>query len=263
MRGARRDTNFESMKRPTRDYVLTVLAAGFVAATTWLGFWQLRRLAERRAHNATVVARLAEPALPVTQLPRDSAEIHYRRVLLRGTYDYAHEVKVAERSRDGSPGVNIITPLRIAGSDTAVLVDRGWVYSPDGVTVDLAPWREADTLVGTGYALPLTKPFPGSPLLPGKPDSFRWLNLSALGTRIPYPLYPFVIVLDGDNAPHGRIPPRIPPPPLDEGPHRSYAIQWFSFAIIAIAGMFFFLRASPGAHRIVESRRNEDGEDVR
>jgi cytochrome oxidase assembly protein ShyY1 len=54
-----------------------------------------------------------------------------------------------------------------------------------------------------------------------------------------------VIVLDGDPASHGRIPPRVPPPPLDEGPHKSYAIQWFSFAIIAVVGMFFFLRVVP------------------
>ena len=34
----------------------------------------------------------------------------------------------------------------------------------------------------------------------------------------------------------GRVPQRVPTPPLDEGPHLSYAIQWFSFAAIALAG---------------------------
>lgn len=233
------------MKRPVRDYVLSVLAAGFVVTTTWLGFWQLQRLAQRRAQNAEVIARLADAPIPVRQLTHDSAALHYRRVRLQGAYDYAHQIKVTERTRNGSPGVNIVTPLHIAGTDTAVLVNRGWVYAPDGVTVDLAQWREADSLTGTGYARPLFKPFPGSPVLPGRPDAFRWLDLRALGTRMPFPVYPFVIVLDGDDAPHGQIPPRVPPPPLDEGPHKSYAIQWFSFAIIAIVGMFFFLRASP------------------
>jgi surfeit locus 1 family protein len=233
------------MTRPVRDYVLSALAVAFVVVTTWLGFWQLRRLAQRRAQNAEVVARLADPPIPVRALTHDSAALHYRRVRLHGAYDYAHQIKVTERTRDGSPGVNIITPLHIAGTDTAVLVNRGWVYAPDGVTVDLAPWREADSLTGTGYARPLFKPFPGSAILPSRPDAFRWLDLAALRTRIPYPVYPFVIVLDGDDAAHGHVPPRVPPPPLDEGPHRSYAIQWFSFAIIAVVGMFFFLRAKP------------------
>lgn len=233
------------MARRTRDYVLIVLSIGFVILTTSLGFWQLRRLAQRRAQNTEVEARLADPPIPVRQLTHDSAALHYRRVILNGRYDYSREIKIADRTRDGSPGVNIITPLRIPGTDTAVLVNRGWVYAPDGLTADLSHWREADSLSGTGYARPLFRVFPGSPSLPGRPDAFRWLDRDALRARIPYPVYPFVIVLDGDPASHGRIPPRVPPPPLDEGPHKSYAIQWFSFAIIAVVGMFFFLRVVP------------------
>lgn len=233
------------MVRRTRDYVLIVLSVGFVALTTSLGFWQLRRLAQRRVQNAEVIARLADPPVPVQQLTHDSAALHYRRVFLHGQYDYSHEIKIADRSRDGSPGINIITPLKIPGTDTAVLVNRGWVYAPDGLTVNLAPWREADTLSGTGYARPLFRAFPGSPVLPGRPDSFRWLDRTALHSWLPYPVFPFVIVLEGDTQARGRIPPRIPPPPLDEGPHKSYAIQWFSFALIAVVGMYFFLRASP------------------
>jgi surfeit locus 1 family protein len=233
------------MRRPIRDYVLSVLAIAFVILTMSLGFWQLRRLAQRRAQNAEVVARLAKPPVPVRQLTHDSAALHYRRVLLHGAYDYAHEIKIADRTRLGSPGINIVTPLRIAGTDTAVLVNRGWVYAPDGLTVDLSRWREGDSVNFTGYARPLFRALPGSPVLPGRPDSFRWLDLSALRSRIPYPLYPFVIVLEGSTAANGNIPPRVPPPPLDEGPHKSYAIQWFSFAIIAIVGMYFFLRVPP------------------
>ena len=228
-----------------RDYVFSAFALGFIVLTSSLGFWQLRRLAQRRAQNEKVIARLAQPPVPVRELTRDSAAFHYRRVLLTGVYDYAHEIRIADRIRNGSPGVNILTPLRIAGTDTAVLVNRGWVYSPDGLTVDLSRWREADSVNATGYARPLFKPFPGSPVLPGRPDAFRWVDVTAVRSRIPYPVYPMVIVLEGDAAAHAHVPPRIPPPPLDEGPHRSYAIQWFSFAIVAAAGTFFFLRSAP------------------
>jgi surfeit locus 1 family protein len=233
------------MARRTRDYVLIVLSVCFVALTTSLGFWQLRRRAQRLAQNAEVTARLADAPVLVTRLTHDSAALHYRRVFLNGRYDYSREIKIVDRTRNGSPGINIVTPVRIAGTDTAVLVNRGWVYAPDGLTVDLAHWREADSVAGTGYARPLFRVFSGSPVLQGRPDSFRWLDLTALRPRLPYPVYPFVIVLEGDTEAHGKIPPRVPPPPLDEGPHMSYAIQWFSFAIIAVVGMYFFLRASP------------------
>ena len=31
-------------------------------------------------------------------------------------------------------------------------------------------------------------------------------------------------------------PVRAEPPPLDEGAHRAYAIQWFGFALVGIVG---------------------------
>ena len=240
------------MARRARDYVLIVLSVLFVGLTTSLGFWQLRRRIQRLAQNAEVVSRLADPPVPVRQLTHDSAALHYRRVYLNGRYDYSRQLKIVYRSRDGSPGINIVTPLRIAGTDTAVLVNRGWVYAPDGRTVDLSRWREADSLADTGYARPLFRAFSGPPGLPGRPDSYRWLDLGALRSRLPYPVYPFVIVLEGNPDSHGKIPPRIPPPPLDEGPHLSYAIQWFSFAIIAVVGMYFFLRTSANPTGVVE-----------
>ncbi|HEV2641622.1 MAG TPA: SURF1 family protein [Candidatus Elarobacter sp.] len=233
-----------------RDLALIVITTLFSATCISLGFWQLRRLAERRAVNATVVHRLAEPPVTVTTLPRDSAALHYRRVIVDGVYDYAHEVRIIARTRNGSPGVNIVTPVRMAGNDTALLVNRGWVYSPDASTVDLARWRESDSARGIGYARPLERrPLPGSPALADRPGAYRWLDTVALRASIPYQVYPFSVVLEGDTAPRGPIPPRVPPPPLDEGPHMSYAIQWFSFAAIAIIGTFFFLRVVPAKRR--------------
>lgn len=237
------------MRTRARDITLVVVAVVFAAVCISLGFWQLRRLAWRRALNAHVERRLSEPALSVDSLPRDSAGLHYRQVIVRGTYDYAHQIVLADRTRNGSPGVNVVTPVRIPGHDTALLVTRGWVYAPDGVRTDLSRWREADTVDGIGYARPLSVPYGGSPTLAERPGAYRWLDLKALRASIPYPVYPFSVVLEGDTTGTASVeqhtPPRVPPPPLDEGPHRSYAIQWFSFALIALGGTFFFLRSKP------------------
>ena len=137
-----------------RDVVFLVAAVVLSAIFVRLGFWQLSRLSERRARNALVIARLGEPAVALGALPRDSAEAHYRRAHIRGTYDFAHQVVFVNRIRDGAPGVQLVTPVMpdsgVLG-DTVVLVDRGWVYAPDGTTVDTAAWREPVHLDGTGY----------------------------------------------------------------------------------------------------------------
>jgi surfeit locus 1 family protein len=49
------------------------------------------------------------------------------------------------------------------------------------------------------------------------------------------PLY--VQQLPRSRADSTRPPARIGPPPLDNGPHLSYAIQWFSFAVIGVVGL--------------------------
>jgi len=42
---------------------------------------------------------------------------------------------------------------------------------------------------------------------------------------------------------------RLTVPPLDEGPHLSYAIQWFAFATVALVGAGFVIRQARGANR--------------
>ena len=43
----------------------------------------------------------------------------------------------------------------------------------------------------------------------------------------------YLVAQDSAGA---NAPIRLPPPRLDDGPHLSYAIQWFAFAAIALAG---------------------------
>ena len=206
-----------------------------------LGGWQVRRLSEHQAHNAFLASRRFGPILALDSLPADTGEAHFRRVRVRGSYDYAHEIIYTLRGRNGSPGVNILTPLLRNGKETVVLVNRGWVYSPDGTTVDLNPWREADTLNAVGFVetFPTQGPFPKPS--PTRPRAFRRLERAALAKQLPYPIANYYVVLT-DSSSSASAPPRVEPLPLDEGPHRAYAIQWFSFAAISIIGLVIFIR---------------------
>lgn len=212
-----------------------------------LGVWQLRRLDERRNFNEILARRLSIAPSTRAALPTDTANARYRRVTLSGTYDYDNEFVLTSRTRMGSPGVNIITPVRLPATDTAVLVNRGWVYAPDGMTVDLAKWRERDSVSGVGYVATYPPPRQGSVAARSRPKAYRWLDRSTLSEVASYPLAPYYVVLAADTTPVPRDvpqsnPPRLPAPLLDEGPHRGYAFQWFSFAAISIVGTYLFLR---------------------
>ncbi len=229
-----------------RDVALLGIAA--VAATVFarLGVWQLDRLTQRRGRNALIVERLRDPPVPLAALPPDTAAAHFRRVVIEGRYDYAHELSLTDRSRDGSPGVHVITPLRVAGTDTAYLVDRGWVYSPDAMTIDRARWREGERVSGTARVQELPPALPEAATRTGHPADARWLSPDSIGRWAGYPVAAVLLALDGDTSTASTsVPARSPPPPLDEGPHLSYAIQWFSFATIAIVGTLVAVLRTP------------------
>lgn len=230
-----------------RTVALLVLSLAAAAVCVRLGVWQLSRLAERRARNAAVAARFDAPPVALDALPADTAARHYRRVRVAGRADYAREFVLANRSRDGSPGVHVVTPVRVTGRDTAVLVNRGWIYAPDGATVDLARWREGDSLLVDGYVeLPSRRP--GAAALEGARavPAYRWLDPAAVARAVGYPVSSFYVVArpgPGEGAPPGDRPVRVEPPALDEGSHQSYAVQWFSFAAVAVVGGLAFARA--------------------
>ncbi len=203
-----------------RDVTLGVVALLVAAGCVWLGVWQLDRLQQRRARNRLAEARLALPLLEVRRdIPVDSAR--QRRVIARGVYDFAAEKSWPGRSFEGTPGVALITPLRLADG-SAVLVDRGWVPSPDAFHVDHALYHEPDPAIVTGMAMV-------PPRGRGDVDVTGFL--------------PFIIQLEGPD-PATRLPRRWPAPVFDNGPHLSYAIQWFSFALIALVGTAVLIRKS-------------------
>lgn len=213
-----------------------IIAAGCVG----LGFWQLDRLGQRRAHNREVEAAMR--AAPASLESPGTRPTRLMRVRLEGAPDYRHEIAITGRTRNGSPGVNIVTPFRIAGRDTAVLVNRGWVYSPDASQVDFARWKEGDSMSVTGYVDTLStgKSAVGAPV-----RQVRQLEHHRIAAQLPYPVAPYFVVAQAEGTTRGPdTPVRLPLPSLDEGSHKSYAVQWFSFAVIALLGTGAYLRAS-------------------
>jgi len=217
-----------------RSIAFFVLALAAAAVFARLGVWQLARLHEKVRRNVSIAAQQLDPAAPLARVPRDTSGGHYRKATVSGRFDYDQEVVLGARTHQGSPGVDLLTHLLIAGSDTAILVNRGWVYSPDGATVDLARWRERDTATITGY-IEVYAPDAGVTKVAREPRLVRRVSRSELASRINRPLAPYYLVATGDSA-DGPHPARRELPALDEGPHRSYAMQWFFFMAIALVG---------------------------
>ncbi len=224
--------------------ICLLAAAGFVR----LGIWQLHRLRERRASNRVVLAAREAPVVTLAGNILSSADsLVGRRVLARGRYDDAHDIVLRGEALQGIPGVIVATPLRLEGSDTAVLVERGFVPTPDAVTIDASALAERGQVVVTGLAKRLDSGR-GRPLERGGGTTWARLDAAALRNTLPYPILSISIrQLPDSSLP--SFPRRLDPPSIDEGPHLSYALQWFLFATLAVAFAFLVIGRRPDSRR--------------
>lgn len=232
----------------------TILVVIVVIVCVRLGFWQLARLDQRRALNAGIAARLAQDPIGDIASITDTAGAAYRTAVARGTWDNQRAIVLPGRSHRGVPGVHLLAPLRLSNRAQAVLVNRGWVPAADAATIDVSDFAVADSVDVRGLVLP----FPGRAQSLAQragsvpTDSFRrvWFTIDeeAMRAQYPYPLLDIMIQeLPGEGD--ARYPVKLPPPPLDEGPHLGYALQWFAFAIIGVGGWIALILRSRAAPR--------------
>ncbi|HJU67786.1 MAG TPA: SURF1 family protein [Gemmatimonadaceae bacterium] len=199
----------------SRSWILLAAAVVVAAVCVRLGVWQLARLEERKGRNATIAAAFREPPVAAQTVMRDS-RVRFRRVAVRGRWEYANESTIPGRTRGGSPGVHVVTPVTLADG-SRILVNRGWVYSPDARTIDLSRWHEGAEADFVGYVDELPTSLPQS--------TTGSLYVVALGDS------------SVAQTAAAERPARLGVPAFtDEGPHLNYAVQWFSFAAIALIG---------------------------
>jgi len=218
-----------------------IAVASLVAVTCIaLGIWQIARLHQKQQYNAAVRAGLAEPPAPIEAVLSESVDpddVRSRRVDATGTYDAAHGFVLYGRTQDSQAGNHMLTPLLLSDG-RAILVDRGWVPLDvdDPGAPGAAPPSGAVDVEGVLFSSE------GDP--PGAVDAegpaettLSKLDLGTIQSQLPYPIAPSYLLLQRQTpAQPGGLPEPSPLPELSEGPHLSYAIQWFAFAAIAVAG---------------------------
>lgn len=241
-----------------RAVAVAVLVLAGTAVCARLGLWQASRLLEKQRLNAALRAAIAAPALDHGDRLRPRAEVDHRRVRLAGRFDESRQVLLTGRFVDGEPGVDVVTPLLLAGDSLAVPVLRGWLAADDPAVADLASHREPARRVVLGFASAPAPPLRRFPWRTVRADSpwvwsTRGFDADSLRPRVPYAVAPYVVrELPGPGVP--AAPRRSAPEPYDEFPHLSYAIQWFAFGAILLAGSGWLAWArrrarSPGGRR--------------
>lgn len=216
-------------KRRFRPALLPGVAAlAAIALTVSLGNWQSRRAEEKLAFGRELddAAQRAVLALPPQPVAAHDYEFHG--ISARGEYSARHTILLDNKVMRGNAGYQVLTPLRIAGGDTYVLVNRGWVAA--GPRRDVLP--QVRTPAGTetvkGIAI-----VPSSHILElgeKTEEGIVWQNLvlARYAKWSGLKLQPVVLQQTSDTA-DGLV--RIwdrPDTGVDK--HRGYAFQWYALA---------------------------------
>ncbi|CAN5506882.1 SURF1 family protein [soil metagenome] len=228
-------------RRRTR-IVVTVAAALFVLATVLLGNWQTRRAEQREAAFETARQANRSSVIELGVAGNDGDTVIGRRVAATGELVGAATVYLDNRQREGQTGFEVLTPLKLADG-RAVMVNRGFMaVRPEGREVIVAPPLPATPARLEGMAVTRL----GRALELGHVTHALggiWSNFSAeeFERLSGLKLLPLVVEQTSDSG-DGLIR-RWPEPGAGSQQNRSYALQWYSMATLALAGWLWFMLA--------------------
>ena len=221
---------------------MLVLAALACIAFIALGNWQSRRADAKRAlaqafDQAARAAPVELPAAPVAGAP-----LVHRHVAARGVFVAEGTVLLANRLRQGRSGFEVVTPLKLGDSAWHVLVNRGWVPAPASPGA-IAAGTPAGVQRIDGIAL---EHLPRA-LETGAPQRGavrQNLDIAAFAAESGLQLEPLVIEQHSDTG--DGLQRDWPRADLGIEKNQSYALQWYSFAALAIvlAVVLSFRRAA-------------------
>jgi cytochrome oxidase assembly protein ShyY1 len=225
-----------------------------VALGIQLGNWQVRRAAEKTALQARLAQRAALPPLVLDGTPVESGAIEYRRVVVTGEFIPGWPLFLDNRPLEGRTGFVLLMPFKIADSNEAVLVARGWlprdpaahdrvpqVATPVGrTTIEGMAVLHPPRVMELGTAPPLR---PGAIVQNLDPAGFaRASGLSVLPVLVEQTGLDAGAPAAGApaaGAPDRGLVRKWPAPAVDVDRNKGYAFQWYALA--ALAFLFFVM----------------------
>ena len=222
------------------NWIIAACVVISAASFANLGFWQLGRAAEKLEAQSILEAELRENAGPIENIPaghlhRANPEMRNRHVQLQGEYLNDRTVLILAEFFDSQIGYGVVTPLRLTSNGKLVLVHRGWTSGilPPDTPPNIRPIDGPVDIGGQVFIPPQDARVIPSQINPNEwPLRMRSLEIDVISEILGEPIFPFEVRITANQS--GTLTRHWPAVNPDVNQNLSYAIQWFTFALIII-----------------------------
>ena len=209
-----------------------------------LGFWQLDRSEEKREIAATFEQRQQQAPQDVAELDPGSPEaLAYLPVAARGEFIAGKDFLLDNRIQNRRFGYEVLSPLRLAGSQRVVLVNRGWVAGdPARLTLPEIPAVPGELSLRGQLYVPLGEAYllAEQALEAGWPKRLQAVDMALVASALGQEPFPFELRLAAGQP--GAMSVNWQVINVSPEKHTGYAVQWFSMAAVLL--LIFLLRSS-------------------
>jgi cytochrome oxidase assembly protein ShyY1 len=221
------------------SFFKTIIALGLVLLCIWAANWQYTRGVDRHARNNVIEERIAQSPIELSARDADPVNNEWQSVSVNGRFDSNQQILLRNRYSEGKYGYEVLT-LFTSNSGEKFWVDRGWVQAGATATTppEVTKVPETDVSITGRFRLDSSLPRGSFFALPGDGQGL----VSELNAQSQLDTEKFYIDLLSGSDP--SLTPTVPAqlPPLSDGPHMAYALQWLFFGGLIVYGRILIRR---------------------
>ena len=229
----------EIKTKETWSFFKTIIALGLVFLCLVAADWQYTRGVDRHDRNNVIEERIARS--PVDLSARDTVlgNNEWQSITTRGRFDSTQQILLRNRYWEGKYGYEVLT-LFTNNSGEKFWVDRGWVKAGPTATTppEVTAVPDGDVTITGRFRLDSSLPRGSFFALPATGEGL----VSELNAQSQLDTEKFYIdLLSGSDT---SLTPAAPAqlPPLSDGPHKAYALQWLFFGGLIVYGRILIRR---------------------
>jgi surfeit locus 1 family protein len=221
------------------SFFKTIIALALVLLCIWAADWQYTRGVDRQARNNVIEERIARSAIDLEARDVILGNNDWQSVTTNGRFDSSQQILLRNRYWEGKYGYEVLT-LFTSTSGEKFWVDRGWVKAGATATTPPKVTSVPDSDVSITGRLRLDSSLPRGSFF-ALPATGQGL-ISELNAQSQMDTEKFYIDLLSGSDP--SLTPAAPAqlPPLSDGPHKAYALQWLFFGGLIIYGRVLIRR---------------------